>query len=149
MPLTLDERIRRKQAAQNAEKQAKRAAVLGQQRAVQIQSAEYHLDGQIDKRRGVKRGAYHVGGMSKRTLQNKKQKFRQTAKARGDGPDSVGVKSQLEAMDSQARCGDGLTQLCLESFFSAHACMRKGDKGEQDEQEDEESDAYVSADQAK
>jgi len=87
--------------------------------------------------------------MSKRTLQIKKQKIRQSAEAQGESLNSARVISQLEAVDLQARCSDGLMQLSLGSFFSAQACMRKGDKGEQDEEEDEESDANVSADRAK
>ena len=74
MPLTVDERIRRNQAAQDAEKQAQHAAVRRHQRAAQIRSAEHRFDGQIDKRRGEKQGAYRVGGLSKRTVQDKKRK---------------------------------------------------------------------------
>jgi len=104
------------------------------------------LDGQIDKHRGVKRGAYCVGGMSKHTLQNKKQKICQSAEAQEESLNSARVISQLEAIDLQARCDDRLMQLSLGLFFSAQVCMRKGDKGEEDEEEDEESDANVSAD---
>ena len=81
IPLTLDECIQRKKVAWNAEKQAKCTEVWRQQRTTQIQSAEHQLDGQIDRCRGVKRGAYHVGGMSKCTLQTKRQKIRQSSEA--------------------------------------------------------------------
>jgi hypothetical protein len=84
--------------------------------------------------------------MSKHTLQTKRQKIRQSAKAQEESLDSARVISQLEAVDSQARHGDGLMQLGLSSSFSAQVCTRKGDKREQEEDEDEESDANVSAD---
>ncbi len=114
--------------------------------AAHTQSVKCHLDGQITKNKGVKREAYLVGGLLKCSLQHKKQKIQQSAEAKGESFDSARVVSQLEAIDSQARCSDRLMQLSLDLFFSVPVGMRKGDKGEQ---EDEESDADVSADRAK
>ena len=140
MPLTVDERIRRNQAAQDAEKQAQRTAVRRNQHTAQIQSTEHRFDGQIDKCRGEKRGAYHVGGLSKCTVQDKKRKVRQAAEAAGKSLDSARVIYQLEDIDLQARCSDGLTQTSLDSFFSAHTCMRKGDEVGRDEDEEDEEE---------
>jgi len=154
VPLTVDERIQHNQAAKITEKQAQHAAVQRRQRAAQIRSAEHRLDGQIDKKGGVKRGPYRVGGLSKRTVQRKKQKVRQSAEAAGRSLDHRRVIYHLEDIDAEAKCRDTLAQLSLDSFFSERACMRKGDKGRQDEDDEEGEEEgegeteYVSADQA-
>jgi hypothetical protein len=69
------------------------------QHAAHIQSVEHHLDGQINKNRRVKRGAYLVGGLLKCSLQHKKQKIQQSAEAKGESFDSARVISQLEAIN--------------------------------------------------
>ena len=73
-------------------------------------------------------------------MQDKKRKVRQAAEAAGKSLDSARVIYQLEDIDLQARCSDGLTQTSLDSFFSAHTCMRKGDEVGRDEDEEEEEE---------
>jgi len=73
-------------------------------------------------------------------VQDKKRKVQQAAEAAGKSLDSARVIYQLEDINLQARCSDGLTQMSLDSFFSAHACTRKGDEGGQDEEEEVEEE---------
>jgi hypothetical protein len=96
MPLTVDECIWQNWAVKDAGKQAQRTAVWRDQHTAQIQAAEDRFDGQSDKHRGVKWGAYHVGGLSKCTVQDKKQKVWQSAEATGKSLDSARVIYQLE-----------------------------------------------------
>jgi hypothetical protein len=152
VPLTVYECVQQNQAAQNAEKQAQHTAVQRRQHAVQIQSAEHHFDGQIDKKRGVKRGPYRVGGLSKHTVQRKKRKVQQSIEVARQSLNSARVVYHLEDIDEEAKCKDRLMQLSLDSFFTAHACTRKGDEGGQDKEEEEEKEEeskYVSTDRAK
>ena len=60
--------------------------------------------------------------------------------------DSARVIYHLEDINEEAKCEDGLMQLSLDSFFTAHAHTRNGDKGRQDKEEKGGESEYVSTD---
>ncbi|KAK7008159.1 hypothetical protein R3P38DRAFT_3211809 [Favolaschia claudopus] len=110
VPRTFEERVQR-----NAEKRERAAA---RRKKAEMRGAERREAGDKDNQQGKRRGPYGVGGLSRRSIQEKKKKLRDQFQNGELDISTEELNRQLASIDTLGTASSGSKQMTITSMFS-------------------------------